>query len=207
MAASPLVLPPPPGVAASQGAVRVTYTMTARDVRLTATGISRYSVMTDAVGWALVLSGLFSVVANGELLGIAIGLLGALFLTGDAAGWISAVMVSQRKDLLRQPVDLTVTSEGIQTVTASMSGHALWTSYKRVRVTGPGLVLELGTGPAVIIPTRAFGERELDRVRGWAAAAGILETSSPARAYVLGFLLGLGFNLAIFAAVVVAANI
>jgi hypothetical protein len=199
-------LPPAPDAYGPE-AVRVTYTLTAKDVRRAATGLSRFSVMTNALGSALVLSGLFTVVANGDLVGILIGLLGVLFLTGDAAGLITSFMVGRRPDLLREPVSLTVSADGIRTVTRSMSGEARWSSYKRVRTTGTGLVLELGTGPAVIIPTSAFTPVELERIRGWAAIAGVLASSSPMRAYVLGFLLGLGFNLLIFGAVVVAMNV
>ena len=198
---------PPSDAFGGSDAVRVTYTMTTGDVRRAATGLSRFSLGTNALGWALLLSGLFTVVANGDLIGILVGLLGVFFLTGDAAGLISAFMVSRRPDLLREPVTLTVTRDGIRTATQSMSGEARWASYKRVRVTGTALILELGTGPAVIIPTRAFESADLDRVRGWAIAAGVMSSSSPARAYVLGFLLGLGFNLAIFGAVVVSTNL
>ena len=205
VAAAPSLPPAPDPYGAD--AVRVTYTLTSKDVRVAATGLSRFSVMTNALGSALVLSGLFTVIANGDLVGILIGLLGVLFLTGDAAGLTTAFMVSRRPDLLREPVSLTVSADGIRTVTQSMSGEARWSSYKRVRTTGTGLVLELGTGPAVIIPTSAFTPAELDRVRRWAQRAGVLASSSPVRAYVLGFLLGLTFNVAIFGAVVVAANV
>ena len=185
----------------------MSYALRVADLRAAGTAASRYSTMTNALGFALVISGTFSLLANGDLTGVVPLAIGIAILGGWIMGWVTGFMAGRRPDLLQEVVELTVTPDGIRTVMPSMSGEARWSSYKRVRDTGSSLLLELGTGPAAIVPTRALDRGQLEQLLAWADAADVLDRSSPLRAYLVGAVIGLVFNLVIFSAVVLSFNI
>jgi hypothetical protein len=188
-------------------AVVVDYSLTTGDTFAAGLAASRYSVMANGLGAALAGSGLFSILANGDWTGLIPATIGLLFMSGVVFAGISALAMSRRKDLLQMSYRLIVDPERIRTESPMMNGDASWASYKRVRPTRSTLLLELGTGVAVMIPLRALAPDELARVLGWAEAAGVLDRSSSLRPTLLGIALGMAFNVIVFVAAVFSFNV
>ena len=143
-----------------------------------------------AVGAFVLFTGAAAFVITADFVNLLIGFVGLLWLTGLLPGLLMAFMAGRRPEIMQLPTDLTVSAAGIRTVTPLASGEAAWATYKRLRSTGSTLLLELGTGAAVLVPRRAFTAAQIERVEEWADAAGVLDRASPVLAYAKGLAIG-----------------
>jgi hypothetical protein len=174
--------------------VRVTYTMTSSDLLAAGVAASRQSVTINTIGAFAVAAALLSAVVTGVgglfefFLPLAFG---AAFLSGYAAGGLSALAASRRPDLVRAPMEFRATRDGVVMTASKGRSEARWSMYKRVIETGSTVLFDFGTGAASMVPSRAFTAEERGRLRGWAESAGVLDRSPAWRPMAVGIALGI----------------
>ena len=180
--------------------------MTFNDALAAGVAVSRSSILMNALGAALAASAVAALLVNDWLFGV-LFLVGAVaMLSGYAIGLLTAFTTTRRADLMREPVELRADAETIRTVMASMSSEARWSAYKRVRLMGGSLLLELGNGVTMAVPRRVFQPAELDRLLLWADRANVLDRASRARPVVIGAVIGIAITAVLFVVPVLIAS-
>jgi hypothetical protein len=192
--------PPPPASEVEPDAFTVRYQLTSADIRSAGLATARYSVMSSAMGAFAMFTGGIAFAMTGDLFSLVVGLVGILWISGLLPGLLTAFIAGRRPEIMQQPTTMTVSPAGIRTVTALMSGESAWATYKRLRPTRTTLLFELGTGAAVMVPTRFFESAQLDRLLAWADVAGVLDRTSPVGMYAKGIVIGALVALSIPAA-------
>jgi YcxB-like protein len=187
-----VIAPPPPP--ADDGEVRATYTMRRSDLLAAGVAASRQSITVNTIGAFAMAAGIASALITGvvgffEL--VVPVVFGAAFLSGYAAGGITALAASRRPDLMQAPVELTANREGLTTRTSKARSEVRWSAYKRILVTGSLILLDVGTGAISMVPRHAFTDEELGRVLRWADAAGVLDRRPVWRSMAIGIALGI----------------
>ena len=183
--------PPPPS---DDGEVRVTYTMTNGDILTAGVAASRQSITVNTIGAFALIAGIASALVTGVLgffelvLPVAFG---AAFLSGYAAGGLSALAATRRPDVMRAPIVLAANREGVSTTTSKGRSEVRWSMYKRVVLTGSTLLFDLGTGAGAMVPRHAFSDEQLGRVLHWADGAGVLDRKPVWRSMATGIALGI----------------
>ena len=201
---------PPPPAGPNPAEVRVTYAMTTSDILAGGVAASRSSIATNAIGAFALACGVLVWFITGTL-GffefVAPVVFGAAFLSGYAAGGISAFMASRRPDLMRAQTDLTASAEGLVISTPTARSQVRWSMYKHVRDRGSTILLDLGMGAMSMLPSRVLSAEQRAQLLHWADAAGVLDLRPWWRSFAIGVVLGVVLAAAIPAAVVVMANL
>jgi hypothetical protein len=182
----------PPG--ADPEEVHVTYTMTSSDLLAGGVAASRQSVMINTIGAFAVVAALLSFVVTrvAGLFDFFVPMVfGVAFLSGYAAGSLSALGASRRPDLVRAPIEFRATRDGVAMTNSKGRSEARWSMYKRVVETRSVVVFDFGTGAASMVPSRAFTPEERRLIRRWADSAGVLDPSPAWRSMALGVALGI----------------
>lgn len=149
--------------------IRVTYSLSEAQFLQASAALWDHRAIGDRGNWALV---------------AAVGVLGLLLLWwGAILGWgalgvavlVTALTLSRRffwrsayqlADKYKQPISVVFTHEEIQTTTWVKSGAVPWSTFRTYLETEDYLLLLIDSKRFSILPTAAFEEGDLERLRG-----------------------------------------
>jgi hypothetical protein len=171
------------------------YLPTIRDYVMTAVASASRSVIAIALGTYLVLIAIVPIL-GGDLASWMSMLVGLALLSGFYVAPFIWSAVRRRPDLMLGPHHVTVDAWGVRTETATARAELAWPTFRRVRETAGGFLLDYGTGANALIPKHAFDAATLVRFRELAAGAGKLDQSSRWRGTAIGIAIGGGAAIA-----------
>jgi ADP-ribose pyrophosphatase len=167
---APAAEPTDAGDAAGE-AVRVEYLTTPNELALASMALTRRSRFGQIAGLFLVLAGSAIGAMTEPSGGIVPVVLGLLLLTGLLSAPFAYFAWWRRRDLLQQPTVFTASSNGVDYRSAFGSSHLAWSTFTRLRESGPFLFFETGLN-SLYIPKRAFAPDQLAEFRRLVAEAG-----------------------------------
>jgi ADP-ribose pyrophosphatase len=159
--------------AAAPDSVRITYHLRLWEFVGAMAVLTRHSRGMQVFGLFAMALGLLNLAIRGDILAVLFPIVfGLSTLTGLFVvpfGWLS---LRRRRELIEEPVDMTVDATGITRTTPTNQSHVGWEVYVRVREVGDWFFLDTGAGANFPVPKRAFPPEDLAAFRKLVAAAG-----------------------------------
>ena len=180
--------------------IRTEYELTLGDHLRAIVMESLGSRVASALAGSLVVMGIFLIVNDDWLGWLSVGL-GLLAITGLYNAPVIWWAVHRRADLMLGRRQLVADGAGIRITGPTSNVELTWGTFRAVRVRRDGIVLDYGTGFALLIPTRSFTPAAVDAFRALARQAGKLDTSPRWTRTAVGLTVGIGLTVAAMLAV------
>jgi len=147
-----------------------TFTPTIREYADASGRIARDSVATVVVGGFFAILGIANIALDVPAVGVPAMVLGVLMATGLLSAGLATLVAVRFRDQTLKPRTVGVGRDGFVFRTADSGGYVRWQHYRRIRRSGPFLILDLGIQKQ-FVPLRVFDAEEQAEVRRIVRAA------------------------------------